>query len=197
MIAVTVRTLQRWDREGTFKAFRSPTDRRYYTQAQYEAYMGTAGKANQRKVIIYTRVSNQGQKDDLKNQIEFLREFANARGLVVDEIITDIGSGLNYKRQRWNDLWQEILDGKVGTVIVAHKDRFIRFGFDWFEKIAGNFGAKFIVVNNESLSPEAELVQDLINIVHVFSCRVYGLRKYGKYLKKDLNGHASGVQDGN
>ena len=75
--------------------------------------------------------------------------------------------------------------GLVKTVIVAHKDRFIRFGYDWFERFLESNGAEIIVVNNDKSSPEKELVDDLISIIHVFSCRIYGLRKYKKQIEGD------------
>ena len=78
------------------------------------------------------------------------------------------------------------MTNEIGTIIITHKDRFIRFGFDWFEKFLNKFGVKFIIVNNESLSPQEELVQDIISILHVFSCRIYGLRKYKKKIKEDI-----------
>ena len=73
----------------------------------------------------------------------------------------------------------------LSTIIVTHKDRFIRFGFEWFETFLEKFNVKIVVVNNESLSPTEELVQDIISILHVFSCRIYGLRKYKKKIKED------------
>lgn len=75
MIGVTVLTLQRWDNAGTLKAYRNPKDRRYYTETQYREYMGIQTENKVGKTIIYARVSNRGQKDDLENQIEFLRQF--------------------------------------------------------------------------------------------------------------------------
>lgn len=75
--------------------------------------------------------------------------------------------------------------GHISRIIIAHKDRFIRFGYDWFEKFLESNGVEIIVVNNERLSPEEELVQDLISIIHVFSCRIYGLRKYKTKIKED------------
>lgn len=75
------------------------------------------------------------------------------------------------------------MDSKVDTIFIAHKDRFIRFGFDWFKQLCEKFGTTIVIVKNETLSPEEELVQDLIAITHVFSCRIYGLRKYKKQLK--------------
>ncbi len=184
MIGVSVKTLQRWDREGKLTAQRTPTDRRYYTHKQYVDYMGIV-QQNKGKTIIYTRVSNASQKDDLENQIEFLKQYANAKGIIVDEIFKDIGSGLNYNRKKWNKLLEDCMLGMVKTIIIAHKDRFIRFGYSWFEQFLKSNGVEIIVVNNEKLSPEEEMVQDLISIIHVFSCRIYGLRKYKKQIRED------------
>lgn len=184
MIGVSVKTLQRWDKEGKLKAYRTPTDRRYYTYKQYVDYMGDSNSKNG-KTVIYTRVSTSSQKDDLNNQVEFLKQFANARGIIVDEIFEDIGSGLNYNRKKWNKLIEDCMLGLVKTIIVAHKDRFIRFGYDWFERFLKFNGVEIIVVNNEKASSEQELVNDLIFIIHVFSCRIYGLRKYKKQIERD------------
>lgn len=184
MIGISVKTLQRWDKEGKLKAYRTPTDRRYYTHKQYVDYMGDSNSKNG-KTVIYTRVSTSNQKDDLNNQVEFLKQFANARGIIVDEIFEDIGSGLNYNRKKWNKLIEDCMLGLIKTIIVAHKDRFIRFGYDWFERFLKSNGVEIIVVNNEKASPEQELVNDLISIIHVFSCRIYGLRKYKKQIVED------------
>lgn len=197
MIGVSVKTLQRWDKDKKLIAFRSPTNRRYYTHNQYVEYMGkTIQEKDKRKTIIYTRVSSSGQKDDLNNQVEFLKQFANARGLIVDEVFEDIGSGLNYNRRKWNKLLEDCMLGLVKTIIIAHKDRFIRFGYDWFEKFLKSNGVEIIVVNNETLSPQEEMIQDLISIIHVFSCRIYGLRKYKNQLKEDKE-IVKSIQNGN
>lgn len=185
LIGVSVKTLQRWDREGILKAYRTPTDRRYYTYAQYLQFKGAEPKQDSRKAVIYARVSTKNQKDDLKNQVAFLRQYANARGLIVDECIEDYGSGLNYNRKKWNELLDDVMDGNVKTIIITHKDRFIRFGYEWYEKLCGRFNTNIIVVNNEELSPTEELVQDIVSILHVFSCRLYGLRKYKKQIERD------------
>jgi predicted site-specific integrase-resolvase len=76
----------------------------------------------------------------------------------VDEIIGDYGSGLNYNRNKWNKLIDQCMTSDISTIIVTHKDRFIRFGFEWFERFLGKFNVKILVVNNESLSPSEELV---------------------------------------
>lgn len=97
LINVSVRTLQRWGNEGILKAFRTPTDRRYYTYEQYKQFKGIT--SSEKRTVIYTRVSTSNQKDDLKNQVEFLKQYANAKGIIVDEVIEDYGSGLNYNRK--------------------------------------------------------------------------------------------------
>ena len=183
LLNISVKTLQRWDREGILHAFRTPTNRRYYTYEQYLEYKGIV--KNEKKVVIYTRVSTSNQKDDLKNQVEFLKQYANGKGIIVDEVIEDYGSGLNYNRKKWNKLLDECMLSEVGTIIIANKDRFIRFGYDWFESFLSKFNVKLVVVNNESLSPNEELVQDIISILHIFSCRIYGLRKYKRKIRED------------
>ena len=121
----------------------------------------------------------------MQKQVKFLQDFANAKAMIVDETIQEVGSGLNYNRQKWNDLIEEVMENKIDTIVIAHEDRFVRFGYDWFEKFLLKFDTKLLVVNNELLSPQEELVQDLISILHGFSCRIYGLRKYKKKLEED------------
>ena len=184
LLNVSVKTLQRWDREGTLVAKRTPTDRRYYTYDQYLEFKGVKNDIS-RKTVIYARVSTNNQKDDLINQVKFLQDFTNAKAMIVDEIIQDVGSGLNYNRKKWNKLIEEVMENKIDTIVITHKDRFIRFGYEWFEKFLLKFDTKILVVNNELLSPQEELVQDIISILHVFSCRIYGLRKYKKKIEED------------
>ena len=196
LLNVTVKTLQRWDRERTLVANRTPTNRRYYTYDQYLQFKGIGKDADFRKIVIYTRVSTRNQTDDLENQVDFLQTYVNAKGLIADEIIRDYGSGLNYNRKKWNQLLGEVMENKVKMILVSHKDRFVRFGFDWFEKFCNKFNVEIVVVKNEKLSPQKELVQDIVSILHVFSCRLYGLRKYKKQIEGDEN-IAKGVQNGN
>jgi len=191
---VSVLTLQRWDNAGKLKAFRTLTDRRYYTYEQYKEFKGIT--SSEKRTVIYTRVSTSNQKDDLKNQVDFLRQYANAKGIIVDEVIEDYGSGLNYNRKKWNKLIDECMTSDIGTIIVTNNARFIRFGFEWYERFLDKFNVKIIVMNNESLSPSEELVQDIISILHIFSCRIYGLRKYTKKIKEDEEVEKS-IQDRN
>ena len=167
LLNVTVKTLQRWDREKTLVANRAPTNRRYYTYDQYLQFKGIGRDADSRKIVIYTRVSTRNQTDDLENQVDFLQNYVNAKGLIVDEVIRDYGSGLNYNRKKWNQLLGEGMENKVKMIFVSHKDRFVRFGFDWFEKFCNKFNVEIVVVKNDKLSPHEELVQDIVSILHV------------------------------
>jgi len=97
--------------------------------------------------------------------------------------LTDIGSGLNYKRKHFLSVMEMIEKGEVAELVIAHKDRLVRFGFEFFEDFCERHKTKLTVMNAESLSPEQELIQDLMSVVHVFSSRLYGLRKYAKKIE--------------
>ena len=104
----------------------------------------------------------------------------------------DIRQGKMYKK--YLAVFEEVMENKVKMILVSHKDRFVRFGFDWFEKFCNKFNVEIVVVKNEKLSPHEELVQDMVSILHVFSCRLYGLRKYKKQIEGDAS-IAKGIQD--
>ena len=127
--------------------------------------------------------------------MDFLQQYVNAKGLIADDTIREYGSGLNYNRKKWNQLLSEVMENKIKMILVSHKDRFVSFGFDWFERFCNTFNVEIVVVKNEKLSPHEELVQDIVSILHVFSCRLYGLRKYKKQIEGDET-IAKGVQNG-
>src|SRR5437764_11153414 len=183
LIGRTSNTLQKWDREGKLKAHRSPiTNRRYYTHDQYLQYRGLVAQEHG-LTIVSTRVSGMAQKPDLANQIRALESYCKQQGISVDEWMSDIGSGLNYKRKQFNRLMEMIELGQVKRVIIAHRDRLVRFGYEYFEAFCQRHHTEIVVINAEAMSPEQELVRDLIAIVTLFSARLQGLRSYRKVLK--------------
>jgi putative resolvase len=178
----TAQTLRRWEKVGIIQAYRTPTNRRYYTYEQYLALTGQP--VQERQTIVYARVSSVGQKADLQRQKQALEQFCIASGKVVDEWLEDIGSGLNLKRKNFVGLMKQVEQGRIREIVIAHKDRLTRFGYEWFELFCVEHGATLTVMNVESLSPEQEMTQDLLAIIHSFSSRLYGLRKYKKTLKE-------------
>jgi len=184
-IHVSVKTLQRWDRQGVLRAHRTPTNRRYYTTADLESILPQAARAG-RRTVAYSRVSSVAQKPDLENQHRLLEAFCTARGCVVDEWISEIGGGLNFKRKQFLRLVDAVIAGEVSTLVIAHKDRLARFGYSLLAHLCETHECKLMIMNTEQLSPEQELVQDLITITHCFSSRLYGLRNYRKALEKVL-----------
>ena len=116
-----------------------------------------------------------------------MRTYTNAHGIILDEFYTDIGSGINYNRKNFNKILELVENGEISEIYVTYKDRFVRFGFDWFNTFCEKHGAKIIILNQPSTSSEQELAEDLLNIVTVFSARSHGLRTYKKQLEQNLN----------
>ena len=149
---------------------------------QYLAYRGLVAQ-EQGLTIVYSRVSGVAHKPDLANQVNALQAYCQQQAITVDEWMSDIGSGLNYKRKQFNRLMEMVELGQVKRIVIAHRDRLVRFGYEYFEAFCERHHTKIVVINGESLSPEQELVRDLIAIVTVFSARLHGLRSYRKVLK--------------
>jgi len=183
LIGRKTKTLQKWDREGKLKAYRSPTtNRRYYTHDQYLQYRGLVAQ-EQGLTIAYTRVSGVAQKPELANQIKALETHCQQQAITVDEWMSDIGSGLNYKRKQFNRLMELVELGQVRRIVIAYKDRLVPFGYGYFEAFCQRHTTQMVVMNGEALSPEQELVQDLLAIITVFASRLHGLRSYKKAMK--------------
>lgn len=187
---VTVKTLQNWDKQGTLKAYRTPTNQRFYTEEQLNHVLGLSNGNQVEKQglkIGYCRVSTYNQKSSLENQEEYLRNYTNAKGIILDEVFTDIGSGINYNRKNFNKILELVEAEGISEIYVTYKDRFVRFGFDWFNNFCKKHGAKIIILNQPSTSPEQELAEDLLNIITMFSERNNVLRTYKKQLEQNLN----------
>jgi putative resolvase len=187
ILGVTVKTLQRWEREGKLiPVGRTGSNRRRYTEAQLLAHMGRRPPPVATRTIAYCRVSSSAQRPDLANQRAVLEQFTAARGLANVEFIEEVGGGLNFQRKRFISLMDAVGRGEVATLVLAHRDRLTRFGFEWFAHYALSHGCELMVLNQERLSPEQEMVQDLMTIVHCFSSRLYGLRNYRRKLNEAL-----------
>ena len=182
----SVKTLQRWEREKRLVPLRTLSNRRLYTDEHLRLTRGNPIDHEPRKTVVYMRVSSQAQRPDLKNQRDALERFCQARGFEVTEWIEEIGGGLNMKRPKLQNIIDDLVAGRIERLVIAHKDRLARFGFDLIVHLANVSNTEIIVLNTESLSPEQELVQDLMMITHCFSARLYGLRNYRKALQKAI-----------
>jgi predicted site-specific integrase-resolvase len=137
----------------------------------------------QRQNFIYARVSTKKQMDDLSRQLEFLKQPQ----YVDYTIVTDIASGINFKRQGLSTILDSCLQRCIGEVVVAHRDRLCRFGFELIEQLVSKAGGKITVLDNQNnRTSEQELTDDLLAIIHVFSCRQMGKRSYSSRKVKNL-----------
>jgi putative resolvase len=132
----------------------------------------------ERVVVGYARVSSTTQKDDLERQKQLLHSYAKDKGYGEIQILSDVGSGLNEERKGFLELLEMVAERKVSKVIVAHKDRLTRFGFETLRKLFQAFGTEIEVIDSEGKTPREELVEDLMTIVSHFAGKLYGMRSH-------------------
>jgi excisionase family DNA binding protein len=175
ILGVHPNTLRKWAQTGEIEYIRSASGQRRY---DVNKYLGITRPA---ETICYCRVSSYKQKDDLARQVEFMAErYPDAR------IVKDISSGLSFKRKGLRSILESAISGDKLEVVVAYKDRLARWGFDLIKWIIERNSGRIVVLNKIELSPESELTQDLLAILHVFSCRMHGLRSYKNKIAKDF-----------
>ena len=170
------KTLAEWAKFGKIEFIKSPGGHRRYPESAFEQINTT----DNREVILYARVSTRSQKDDLENQMAFLgKHYPNTR------LVKDIASGMNWKRKQFLKLMERVAKGEIKTIVVAHKDRLCRFGFEFVEWFCNLNNCEIVVINSTKLSPHEELMADFMAIMHCFSSRLYFLRAYEKKLEKE------------
>ena len=185
-VGVSVKTLQKWDRIGVLPAPRTVTNRRYYTDEELARALRLPRVSKDRRTVAYCRVSSQAQKPDLLNQRRVLEQWCEQQHISVDEWIMEVGGGLNFERKQFLRLVDAIIDRQVERVVLAHHDRLARFGYQLLVHLCRTHQCELLVMNTEELSPEQELVQDLITIMDCLLSRLYGLRNYCKALQKAI-----------
>lgn len=174
ILNVTAQTLRNWDKSGKLKPHHT-TDSgyRYYSQEQLNRILGIKDKS--RKVIGYCRVSSHKQKDDLDRQIQNMETYLLAQGRPF-EIITDIRSDINYNKRGLKELVKLITQNEVDKVVILYKDRLLRFGYEIIEYIASLYNCEIEIIDNTEKTEQEELVEDMIQIITVFSCKLQGKR---------------------
>ena len=167
-------TLRSYANKGQIPYYRNSAGQRLY---DVDAYL----KGNQEpETVCYCRVSSHKQKDDLQRQVDFMGElYPDAT------VVSDIGGGLNFNRRGLASLLERLHRGDKLQIVVAHRDRLARFGFELIQWMAEQNGGQVLVLDRKDHSPEQELTQDILAILHTFSCRLHGLRRYKDQIKKD------------
>lgn len=194
-LGISVKTLRRWADADKIRSERSPSGHRRFYLADIKRITPRDLKALDKRVTINSaRVSSHDQKEDLTRQIQVLEAFSSANGWQY-ETISDLGSGLNYNKKGLQKLLKRIMKGDVGRLVLTHKDRLLRFGAELVFSMCAEFETEVVIINktDEEISFEQELVTDMIELITVFSARLYGSRSHKN--KKLLDNVAKAVQD--
>ena len=177
ILGVTAQTLRNWDKEGKLKpSYVKSNGYRYYSEESILSYTQERKTKKNLNVVGYARVSSKKQSDDLERQINNLNTYISSKYDSFD-IITDIGSGINYNKPGLKKLIEKINKKEVDLIIVLYKDRLLRFGFELVEYFAELNNVKIEVLDKIDKNQDEELVEDLVQIMTVFSCKIQGKRK--------------------
>ena len=177
ILGVTAQTLRNWDKEGKLKpSYVKSNGYRYYSEESILSYTQERKTKKNLNVVGYARVSSKKQTDDLERQVNNLKEYLSNKYDNFD-IITDIGSGINYNKPGLLKLIEKINRKEVDLIVVLYKDRLLRFGFELVEHFANLNNVKIEVLDKLDKTQDEELVEDLVQIITLFSCKIQGKRK--------------------
>jgi putative resolvase len=176
-LGVTPLTLRRWDESGKLKPdLVTEGGRRRYDLSRLLPELHRREDASARKTVAYARVSSHDQKPDLERQAQLLQAYCAAQGWT-HEVVTDLGSGMNYRKKGLRRLLDDIIADRVGRIVITHKDRLLRFGAELVFAICEAKGVEVVILNQgEDTSFEEDLARDVLEIITVFSARLYGAR---------------------
>jgi putative resolvase len=178
-LGVSIQTLRRWEADGKIQSERTPNGHRRYDVAQLRGLKPYETSKTNRPTLCYARVSSHDQKDDLARQVRLQEAFCAANGWTY-EVMQDLGSGLNYNKKGLQQLIRRICSGNVGRLVLTNKDRLLRFGSEIIFSLCETFNTEVVLINQgeQPLSFEEELAQDVLEIITVFSARLYGSRSH-------------------
>ena len=175
VLGVSIPTLRRWEAEGRISPERTSSGHRRYDLAALKPELFHA-PSDTRRTLAYARVSSHDQKEDLERQKQVLEMYCARQGWTF-EILSDLGSGMNYQKKGLKKLIEAILEGSVGRLVLTHKDRLLRFGAELIFAICEAKEVEVVILNQgEGTSFEEDLARDVLEIITVFSARLYGSR---------------------
>jgi len=176
IVGKTPQTLRNWNKKGLLIPHHTGANGyRYYSHDQLKQVLNIKEDKKSKVIIGYCRVSSYKQKDDLQRQVENMKLYLDKQNKNY-EIIEDIGSGINYTKKGLRTLLRKIVNNEVEKVVVLYKDRLLRFGFELVEYIANLYGCEIEVIDSTEKTEQQELVEDLVQIITVFSCKLQGKR---------------------
>lgn len=176
LVGKTPQTLRNWNKKGLLIPHHTGANGyRYYSHDQLKQVLNIKEDKKPKVIIGYCRVSSYKQKDDLQRQVENMKLYLDKQNKNY-EIIEDIGSGINYTKKGLRTLLRKIVNNEVEKVVVLYKDRLLRFGFELVEYIANLYGCEIEVIDSTEKTEQQELVEDLVQIITVFSCKLQGKR---------------------
>ena len=183
LLGISLSTAYRWIKSGKLKSeFRTlGNHRRFNLSSIHSQFIPTNN--NNKLTLLYSRVSSHDQKQDLITQQSKLLHFAQINRFNNIKLISDLGSGLNFKKSGLNQLLQLILTQQIQTLIINHKDRLLRFGSELIFKLCEFYHIKVIILEDKSLSFEESLTHDVIELMTVFCAKLYGKRSHKNKLK--------------
>ncbi|WP_090941698.1 IS607 family transposase [Azotobacter beijerinckii] len=192
-LGVSITTLRRWEALGKLVAEHTAGGHRRYDLTKLRPELFRAEDASQRRTVAYAHVSSHDQKDDLERQKQVL-EFYCARQGWTFEVIADLGSGMNYHKKGLRRLLEAIVDGQIARLVITHKDRLLRFGAELVFAICEAKNVEVVILNQgEDTRFEEDLAKDVLEIITVFSARLYGSRS--RKSQKLLDGVKKAVED--
>ena len=188
LLRITRATLCKYVKNKKIKATMMPNGQYNYDE---DSVFELANIAIDRKCVIYARVSTQKQKNDLKNQVQTLRNFANEKGIIVSHVYEDVASGLNYDRGEFQNMVNDIINHQIKIVIISNKDRLTRVSFDMWKQLFKQFHCELIVANedeNKNDNSDNEIFSDIISLLHCFAMKMYSNRRKKKInlIKEDI-----------
>lgn len=192
-MGVSITTLRRWESDGKLVAEHTAGGHRRYDLAKLRPEMFRAEDAAHRQTIAYARVSSHDQKDDLERQKQVLELYCARQGWTF-EVIADLGSGMNYHKKGLKRLLDDVVEGRIGRLVITHKDRLLRFGAELVFAICEAKGVEVVILNKgEDTTFEEDLAKDVLEIITVFSARLYGSRS--RKNQKLLDGVRAAVEN--
>ncbi len=187
MLGISRVTLCRYVKLGKIRVVELPNG--YYSYNKEDVYK-LKGLDVKRKKVIYARVSTSKQKKDLENQIETITAYVNKNGCGIDEVYSDIASGMNLDRKGFTNLLSAVMANEIDEVFISYKDRLALLDFDLVNRLFSQYGTKITVINSsKNDSAEEELFEDLMSVIHSFSMKAYSKRRLAKKLlgEEDAN----------